>query len=139
MPEAWRVRQRYDWQQMLCQVGSPLPAPVPVSAPAPQGGEVIARVRNKSLVPAHAPVPLPAIRIVEASPRKAKGAATQADQEAAPAARPPMPSQAQILPAPAPGPLSGSPNSSQDPMQKAPATMTATPPRDAMGYISGGR
>ena len=114
------------------QVGSPLPAPVPAAAPAPDGKAVIAHVSNKSLAPAHAPGAQPSPQTVEASPHKSKSAAVQSAQEPAAAAQ---------LPAPASGPVPSSPSPAQGPAQPPSPAMTVASysTRDAMSYITGRR
>lgn len=118
-----------------CQVGSPLPAPVPTAAPAPHGREVVAHVSNKSLAPAHAPGALPSPRTVEASPYKPKGTAAQSAQFAQ------EPAAAAQLPAPASGPVLSSPSPTQGPAQPPSPAMTVASysTRDALSYITGRR
>ena len=117
------------------QVGSPLPAPVPAAAPAPDGKVVIAHVANRSLAPAHAPGALPSPRIVEASPHKPKSTAVQSAQFAQ------EPAAAAQLPAPASGPVPSSPSPAQGPAQPPSPAMTVASysTRDAMSYITGRR
>ena len=114
------------------QVGSPLPAPVPVAAPAPDSEAVIARVLNESLAPAHAPVALPSPRTVEGTPHRPKGAAAHTAQ---------VPAAAAQLPAPASGLVPNSPSPSQG-LAQTPfpnRTVASYSARDAMSYISGRR
>ena len=112
------------------QVGSPLPAPEPVLAPAPDGSEVIAMVLNgsSSWPSALAPAALNLSRETTDSPGKARAA-----QASAPGALALVPSPAAAAPAVTPG-SSPQPSKSQP---AAPAASNAV--REAVSYTSGGR
>jgi hypothetical protein len=112
------------------QVGSPLPAPEPVQAPAPDGTQIIAMVLNgsSSWPSALGPAALDLSRDATDNPEKARGA-----QDSVPAAPEPMPSQAAAATVVTTG-------SSTQPSQSQPAAPTASNAmREAVSYTIGGR